>query len=337
MTNLAPQRFGRLGIFGIALAMVGLAIIPFVTSTTGLRQASQIIISVLAVLGVNVATGYGGMISLGHGVFIGVGSFATGYYVDGLGLPWLLAIALGAATAALSGALVGLPALRIKGIHLALVTLGLAIVFQPLSKRFPKFTGGVSGKGIEAKFVAPSWWPSDTRMATAVYRYLFCIVIVVLALWATWNLVNSRFGRSMRALRDNDTAAAVYGVDLISARLQTFAVSAGLAGLCGALQVVLVPFVSQEKFTPQQSLVIYATAVIGGLGTIWGSVLGVVARTVVGAAGKAVAGADGLGPIGEFFDLLDEAAFVFGVGLILLTFMFPRGLAGIKRPKRTTA
>lgn len=317
--------------------MVGLAIIPFVTSTTGLRQASQIIISVLAVLGVNVATGYGGMISLGHGVFIGVGSFATGYYVDGLGLPWLLAIALGAATAALSGALVGLPALRIKGIHLALVTLGLAIVFQPLSKRFPKFTGGVSGKGIEAKFVAPSWWPGDTRMATAVYRYLFCIVIVVLALWATWNLVNSRFGRSMRALRDNDTAAAVYGVDLISARLQTFAVSAGLAGLCGALQVVLVPFVSQEKFTPQQSLVIYATAVIGGLGTIWGSVLGVVARTVVGAAGKAVAGADGLGPIGEFFDLLDEAAFVFGVGLILLTFMFPRGLAGIKRPKRTTA
>jgi len=336
VTSIAPQRFSRLGVFGLALAVGGLAIIPFVTSTTGLRQASQIIISVLAVLGVNVATGYGGMISLGHGVFIGMGAFATGYYVDGLGLPWLLAIALGAATAGLSGALVGLPALRIKGIHLALVTLGLAIVFQPLSKRFPKFSGGVSGKGIEAKFVAPSWWPSDTRMATAVYRYLFCIVIVVLALWATWNLVNSRFGRSMRALRDNDTAAAVYGVDLISARLQTFAVSAGLAGLCGALQVVLVPFVSQEKFTPQQSLVIYATAVIGGLGTIWGSVLGVIARTVVGAAGKAVAGADGLGPIGEFFDLLDEAAFVFGVGLILLTFMFPRGLAGIKRPKRTT-
>ena len=336
MTSLAPQRFSRIGLFGVALAVGGLAIIPFVTSTTGLRQASQIVIGVLAVLGVNVATGYGGMISLGHGVFIGVGSFATGYYVDGLGFPWLLAIALGAATAALSGALVGLPALRIKGIHLALVTLGLAIVFQPLSKRFPKFTGGVSGKGIEAKFVAPSWWPGDTRMATVVYRYLFCIVIVGLALWATWNLVNSRFGRSMRAIRDNDTAAAVYGVDLVSARLQTFAVSAGLAGLCGALQVVLVPFVSQEKFTAQTSLVIYATAVIGGLGTIWGSILGVVALTVVGAAGKAAAGVDGLGPIGEVFGLLDEAAFVFGVGLILLTFLFPRGLAGIKRLKRIT-
>ncbi len=326
-----------MGLVGAALIAVVLAVVPFVASTTGVRQASQIVIGVLAVLGVNVATGYGGMISLGHGVFIGVGAFATGYYVDGLALPWLLAIALGSATAALAGALVGLPALRIKGIHLALVTLGLAIVFQPLSKRFPRFTGGVSGSGIDAEFVSPSWWPSDTRMATAVYRYLFCIVVVGLALWATWNLVNSRLGRAMRAIRDNDTAAAVYGVDLISARLQTFAVSAGLAGLCGALQVVLVPFVSQEKFTPQVSLVIYATAVIGGLGTIWGSVLGVIASTIIGKVGQAAAGADGLGPIGEFFDLLDESAFVFGVGLILLTFLFPRGLAGIGRRNQVTS
>ena len=326
-----------MGLGGAALIAVVLAVVPFVASITGVRQASQIVIGVLAVLGVNVATGYGGMISLGHGVFIGVGAFATGYYVDGLALPWLLAIALGSATAALAGALVGLPALRIKGIHLALVTLGLAIVFQPLSKRFPRFTGGVSGSGLDAEFVSPSWWPSDTRMATAVYRYLFCIVVVGLALWATWNLVNSRLGRAMRAIRDNDTAAAVYGVDLISARLQTFAVSAGLAGLCGALQVVLVPFVSQEKFTPQASLVIYATAVIGGLGTIWGSVLGVIASTIVGKVGQAAAGADGLGPIGEFFDLLDESAFVFGVGLILLTFLFPRGLAGIGRRNQVTS
>ena len=138
------RRLSWISVTGIVLLSVALAIIPFVASTTGLRQASQIIISVLAVLGVNVATGYGGMISLGHGVFVGVGAFATGYYLDDLSLPWLVAIALGAVTAGLSGALVGLPALRIKGIHLALVTLGMAIVFQPLSKRFPKITGGVS-------------------------------------------------------------------------------------------------------------------------------------------------------------------------------------------------
>ncbi len=330
----AEQRVSRLSAFGIAVLCLGLAVIPFVTTTTSLRQASQIIVSVLAVLGVNVATGYGGMISLGHGVFVGVGAFATGYYVDDLSMPWLLAIGLGAATAGVSGALVGLPALRIKGIHLALVTLGLAIVFRPLSKRFPSITGGVSGRSIEARFDAPGWWPGDTRMASSVYRYLFCVLVVLLALWATWNVVNSRFGRSMRALRDNDTAAAVYGIDLVSARVTTFAVSAGLAGLCGALQVVLVPFVSQDKFPAQESLVIYASAVVGGLGTIWGSVLGVIARTAVGKVGDSVAGFDGLGPIGEFFDLLDESAFVFGLGLIVLTFLFPRGLAGIRRKDR---
>ena len=330
----AERRVSRMSAFGIAVLCVALAVIPFLTTTTSLRQASQIIVSVLAVLGVNVATGYGGMISLGHGVFVGVGAFATGYYVDDLSMPWLLAITLGAATAGIAGAFVGIPALRIKGIHLALVTLGLAIVFRPLSKRFPSITGGVSGRSIEARFDAPGWWPGDGRMASAVYRYVFCVLIVVLALWATWNVVNSRFGRSMRALRDNDTAAAVYGIDLVSARVTTFAISAGLAGLCGALQVVLVPFVSQDKFPAQESLVIYASAVVGGLGTIWGSVLGVVARTVVAKAGDAVAGFDGLGPIGEFFDLLDESAFVFGLGLIVLTFLFPTGLAGIGRKDR---
>ena len=330
----AERRVSRMSAFGIAVLCVALAVIPFLTTTTSLRQASQIIVSVLAVLGVNVATGYGGMISLGHGVFVGVGAFATGYYVDDLSMPWLLAITLGAATAGIAGAFVGIPALRIKGIHLALVTLGLAIVFRPLSKRFPSITGGVSGRSIEARFDAPGWWPGDGRMASSVYRYVFCVLVVLLALWATWNVVNSRFGRSMRALTDNDPAAAVYGIDLVSARVTTFAISAGLAGLCGALQVVLVPFVSQDKFPAQESLVIYASAVVGGLGTIWGSVLGVVARTVVAKAGDVVAGFDGLGPIGEFFDLLDESAFVFGLGLIVLTFLFPSGLAGIGRKGR---
>ena len=325
------HRVSRLSAFGIAALGAALILIPFLSSTTGLRQTSQIIVSVLAVLGVNIATGYGGMISLGHGVFVGVGAFATGYYVSDLSLPWLVAIVLGAATAGVFGALAGLPALRIRGIHLALVTLGLAIVFRPLSKRFPSITGGVSGRSIEARFDAPGWWPGDSRMASSVYRYLFCVIVVLLALWATWNVVNSRFGRSMRALRDNPTAAAVYGVDLISARVTTFALSAALAGLCGALQVVLVPFVSQDKFPAQESLIIYASAVVGGLGTIWGSVLGVLARTVVGKLGEVAAEFDGLGPVGEFFSLLDDSAFVFGFGLILLTFLFPRGLAGIRR------
>ena len=312
----------------VVLITTWLVCLPFVSTTTELRQHTQVIIAVLAVLGVNIATGYGGMISLGHGVFVGIGAFATGYFVDEMSFPWILAICMGIVTASLSGALVDIPALRIKGIHLALLTLCMAIVFQPLSKRFPAFTGGVSGKAIEARFEAPLWF-GDSRMASAVYRYVFCILVVLFALGLTWNLVNSRAGRAMRALRDNDTAAAIYGVNLVRTRVITFSISAGLAGLAGALQVVLVPYVSQANYTVQESLVVYATAVIGGLGSIWGSVLGVVARTGFGALGERLSGVDGFGFLSEFFELLDEQAFVFGVGLIALTFIFPGGLAGI--------
>ncbi len=300
---------------------------PMSSTTTELRQHTQVIVVVLAVLGVNIATGFGGMISLGHGVFMGVGAFAAAYFVDDLSLPWLPAIVLGAVVAGGAGALVGVPALRIKGIHLALVTLGLAIVFQPLAKRFPSLTGGVSGRAVDAHFVAPSWF-GDTRYADAVWRYLFCIVVVAIAVLLTWNLVNSRPGRAMRAVRDNDTAAAIYGVNLVRTRVTTFAVSAGLAGLAGALNVVLVPFASQDQYTPQASLVLYATAVIGGLGSIWGSVVGVVLRQLVAWVGVQLATIDGWGLVSEVFALLDEETFVFGAGLIVLTFFFPHGLMG---------
>lgn len=321
------RRITPWGWVGLVVLVATLVYWPMTSNTTELRQHSQVIAVVLAVMGVNVVTGYGGMISLGHGVFVGVGAFATAYYVDDLSMPWIVAIILGTMTAAVSGTVVGLPALRIKGIHLALVTLGLAIAFQPLAKRFPRYTGGVSGRSVDAEFVAPAWF-GDTRYADAVWRYLFVIIVVGVALLITWNLINSRPGRAIRALRDNDTAAAIYGVDLVRTRVGAFAVGAALAGLAGALQVLLVPFASQETYTAQESLVLYATAVIGGLGMIWGSVVGVAARETVAWIGEQLATIENLGVVSEFFALLDEERFVFGLGLIALTYLFPRGLLG---------
>ncbi len=332
----AVRRVSPVAWVGVAAVGALLLYWPMTSDGTELRQHSQVLVTVAAVLGVNVATGFGGMISLGHGVFVGVGAFATGYYVDDLSLPWVLAIVFGVMTAGLAGALVGLPALRIKGIHLALVTLGLAIVFQPLAKRFPKVTGGVSGRAVDAQFDAPSWFGGGTRYADAVWRYIWVIIILGLAILLAHNLIQGRPGRAIRAIRDNDTAAAVHGVNLVSTRVGTFAVSAGLAGLAGGLGVMLVPFASQETYTAQASLVLYATAVIGGLGYVWGSVVGVAARELVAWVGVNLSTVDGLGVVSEFFALLDEEAFVFGVGLIALTFVFPRGLVGAgKRPPGT--
>lgn len=314
---------------GGALLAAYLVLLPFVLNVTQLRQSSQVIALVLAVLGVNIATGYGGMISLGHGVFVAIGAFATAYYVDNLSLPWLLSLVAGAITAGLFGALVGLPALRIRGIHLALVTLCLAIAFQPIAKRFPTFTGGVSGRSVNATFNAPGWWPGDGNSANATYRYLFCVVVVALVIWVTRNFINSRPGRSIRALRDDDTAATVYGINVMHTRVGTFAVSASVAGLSGSLGVLLVPFTSQSTFTPQESLVLYATAVIGGLGFVWGAVLGVVAREMLSWFGSLLARIDNWGVASEVFDLLGDETLVFGAGLIALTFVFPAGLAGL--------
>ena len=327
------RRISPLSWLGAALLGVWLVVMPLTSSVTELRQNTQIVVMVLAVLGVNIATGYGGMISLGHGVFVAVGSFAAAYAVDDLSLPWAVSIVAGAAFAGAVGALVGLPALRIKGIHLALVTLGLAIVFQPLAKRVPAFSGGVSGRAVGAELVPPSWF-GTSRWAEGLYRYLICLAVVALAMWLTHNIINSRPGRAMRAVRDNDTAAAVYGVNLVPSRVNTFAVSASLAGLAGALGIVLVPFTSQESYPFSESLVLYATAVLGGLGSLWGSVLGVAIREVFSTIGELLGGVSGLGPLGEFLRLLDEEQFVFGLLLVALTFVFPRGLIGIFSRRR---
>ncbi|WP_420444786.1 branched-chain amino acid ABC transporter permease [Candidatus Poriferisodalis sp.] len=327
------RRISPLSWIGALLAGAWLVVMPLTSTVTEMRQNTQIVVMVLAVLGVNIATGYGGMISLGHGVFVAVGSFAAAYAVDDLGLPWILSILAGAVVAGLVGALVGLPALRIKGIHLALVTLGLAIVFQPLAKRVPAFSGGVSGRAVGAELVPPAWF-GTSRWAEGLYRYLICLAIVALAMWVTHNIINSRPGRAMRAIRDNDTAAAVYGVKLVATRVNTFAMSASLAGLAGALGVVLVPFTSQESYPFQESLVLYATAVLGGLGSLWGSVLGVAIREVFSRIGELVSGVSGLGPLSEFLSLLDEEQFVFGVLLVALTFIFPRGLVGMFTRRR---
>ncbi len=329
------RRIGPLSWIGAALLGVWLVAMPLTSTVTELRQNTQIIVMVLAVLGVNIATGYGGMISLGHGVFVAVGAFAAAYAVDDLALPWIVSLVAGAAFAGVIGALVGLPALRIKGIHLALVTLGLAIVFQPLAKRVPAFSGGVSGRAVGAEMVPPSWF-GTSRWAEGFYRYLICLAIVGLAIWLTRNIISSRPGRAMRAVRDNDTAAAVYGVNLVASRVSTFAASASLAGLAGALSIVLVPFTSQESFPFQESLVLYATAVLGGLGSIWGSVLGVAIREAFSRLGELVGEVGGLGPISEFLSLLDEEQFVFGVLLVALTFVFPRGLIGLFNRRRDT-
>ena len=308
---------------------VGLALVclPILYDSIELRRVSLTLALFLAVLGVNLATGYCGLISLGHGAFVGIGAFATAWFVDSGNLPWAVAIVGGVLVAALGGLVIGAPALRIRGIHLALVTLAVVVVFQPLARQFPQFSGGVSGKAVAARIVAPDWL-GDSRFADTLWQYCIVVLSCLIGLLVVYNLVNSRWGRSVRAVRDNEQAAAVYGVNLTYARIGAFVVSAALAGLGGAMQVVLFPWVSPDAYTTFDSLTIYAVAVIGGLGTLRGSVLGVTALIVVPRFQSFISSGidDGSSP---WLDLLGSEPLIFGAALTVLAIAFPGGLASI--------
>ncbi len=310
-----PTRRSRLTGWVNIVMVALLLILPFVVDSIALRRTASIIVLTLAVLGVVVATGYAGLISLGHGAFVGLGAFAMGAFLDLLHLPFVVALVATFVTCWIVGWLFGLPALRIKGIYLALLTLGLGVVFPSIAKRFPKITGGVTGRPLDSTLDAPAWLGDEY---TIVWRYFFCLAVCALMFWVTRNVLRSRMGRAMQAVRDDETSAATFGIDLITTKAGAFGLSAALAGTSGALQAILFPFVSHEQFNVFLSFRLYAAAVIGGVGYLAGAVYGVIALIIVPLVN------DALG-------VLENDVFVFGAGLVLLTFISPDGIVGLIR------
>lgn len=299
---------------GIALLALLVIIPPLVTNTFELTKFSRLVVLVLAVLGVNLLTGYTGLISLGHGVFVGVGAFAMANFID---RGWSLFVAgiLATLFTGLIGLILGLPALRIKGLYLALVTFGFALAFPPFARRLGSWTGGVTGRTVENEaFVPPSFLGLDDHVH--VWRYGVCLAVVGLWFWIVRNLVNSRIGRALRTVRDNEAAAATFGIDVRYAKAGALAVSAAMTGTAGVLQAILNPYVSHADFDSFLSLRLYAAAVIGGLGTLVGAIYGVIALIVVPF-------------VNGTLDLLESDSIVFGAGLVIMTFIAPAGIAGL--------
>ncbi len=299
----------------LLVALAGLIVLPMVTDPIQLRRYAGLIVLSLGVLGVVVATGHAGLISLGHGVFVGLGAFSMATFLDDFSLPFLVALPMSFLFTSMVGWLLGLPALRIKGIYLALVTLGMAIIFPALSKQFPNQTGGVSGRAVDARFDPPPWTGLSADQSV-LWRYGFCILVCGLMFWMTNNVLKGRMGRAMQAVRDDETSAAGFGIHLPRVKAGAFGLSAGLAGVSGALQVILFPFVSHEQFTVFLSFRLYAAALLGGVATMIGAIYGVLALVLIPAVNNGL-------------NLLENDVLVFGIGLILLTFVSPDGIAGL--------
>jgi branched-chain amino acid transport system permease protein len=301
-------------VLGAGLVVVAFVILPLLLSQNDLRNFARFLALVLAVLGVNIALGAGGIVSLGQSVFVGVGAFALVVFADDVGLPILVALPLAALFTGLVGVVLGFPSLRVRDSQFALVSFGYAIAFPPFARWCRSITGGPSGRSLERELLPPSWFPVEEL----VYRYLITMLVILVCMLIAANFLQSRWGRATKAQRDNSLAAATFGVPIAKTRSAVLGLSAALSGVSGALGVILFPFVQANDFNVFMALRLYAAAVIGGLSSALGALWGVLSLWLFPL-------------IGEFVGLGGGADFVFGLTVLLLSYSQIDGVVGAIR------
>lgn len=307
----AGSRLDRALRWGLFLAVVVVLVaIPQTATPFRVLQFTMVGIFAIATMGVNLLTGYNGQISLGHSFFFAVGAYTSAILVTDHGWHFVLTLAPAFALTFVLGFLFGIPALRLEGLYLALVTLALAVVAPPFIKRFDDLTGGSQGI-LVPKPEAPEW----TGLAADQWRYYVVLVVGGVVFLVTWNLVRGRVGRAMVAIRDNHIAAEAMGVDLAIFKTLTFAFSTAFAGVAGGLYASVVGFVSPESFGVLLAIELLTGAVVGGLATIAGPVFGALFTYFVP----------------EFASDMNPAApnVLYGIVLILVVIAAPTGIAGM--------
>ncbi|MDY6881196.1 MAG: branched-chain amino acid ABC transporter permease [Desulfatiglans sp.] len=231
---------------------------------------SMLGIAILSAMGLNILTGYTGLISLGHAAFMGVGAFTCGILINRLGFPFYFAILGGGALAAVLGVFIGVPALRIKGLYLAIATLAFQFIANYTFVKWESMTGGGNGINIPAPKVG-NW-----ILGAHIHFYYIVLFFLILGLWTAKNLFRSKYGRALMAIRDNDVAAEVAGIPVFQYKILSFVISSFYAGIAGALFGILLRSAGPDTFGLSVSIEYLAMVIIGGMGTILGSVLGAI-------------------------------------------------------------
>ena len=283
-------------------------------------QMAEVAVDVAAVAGLTVLTGLSGQISLGQGAFMAIGGYTTALLLVHLSWPFIAALVVAAAVTAAAGAIVGVAAARLRGPYLAGATLMLGVALPAVATAYPGIFGG--DQGLNVVFTAPGFLGANfplTRWQAWVTAAVALVTLVLLA-----NLCYSRIGRNWRAVRDDEVAAALDGVNVAATRILAFVVSATCAGIAGALLVIVTSLAAPGAFTITLSIALLTAAVIGGLGTLpgalWGSLLIVLVPTYV----TDVATSHGLSS--STGANIPVAAY--GVVLILVMLVFPQGIQG---------
>mgnify|MGYP006428284429 CR=1 FL=1 len=302
------------------LGCLALAVGPFVLSAYALNLLIQIGYFGIAALGLNLLVGFSGQISLGHGAFFGFGAFASAYLSTHTGIPVILCIPLAGLLTTAVGMIVGIPAGRIKGLYLAIATLAAQYILEDFFSRADWFTGGSSGALAEPFTLFGVYLDTDQT-----YFYVVLGFLVVMYLLGA-NLVRSRDGRALVAVRDHYLSAEIMGINLTKYRILAFGIAAFYAGVGGALYAHYLGFVSAEGFTIMLSIQFLGMVIIGGLGSVMGTLMGVAFMVLLPEAMEAIAGVmSGTMPgISEGVSYMKEMAI--GLAIILFLIFEPNGL-----------
>jgi branched-chain amino acid transport system permease protein len=315
------MRSPLLRILGVAL--LGAAIVVLLSiKLNAFRdyQIAEIAVYVTAIAGLTVLTGLSGQISLGNGAFMAIGAYLTALMLAHLGWPFVAVLVVAGLACAATGAIVGVAAARLHGPYLAGVTLMLGVALPFLAFVYPSTLGG--DQGLNVVYTQPSFLGANfplTRWQAWISSAVALVVLVLLA-----NLGRSRVGRNWRAVRDDEVAAALAGINVAQARVLAFVVSAACAGLAGALLAIITALVAPGAFTITLSIALLTGAVIGGLGTLFGAIWGSLVIVLVPVYATDVATSHGLST--TVASNIPVAAY--GVVLILVMLIFPQGIQG---------
>ncbi|ADU63846.1 MAG: branched-chain amino acid ABC transporter permease [Pseudodesulfovibrio sp.] len=303
----------------VGLFVVALLAAPMALSIHHTSIMNLIFISVIGAVGLNLLTGVCGQISLGHGAFIGVGAYAAGQ-CSLHGVPFPMAILAGGLITAMVGMVFGIPSLRLKGIYLAIATLAAQLVLEYVFLHGGALTGGSSGLLLEPPRILGFAFDSEARMYYLLFFFAACALLLVS------NIMRTKYGRAFVSIRDFHLSAEIVGVNLFWYKLVAFGVSSFLAGVAGGLWGHYTGYISAEQFNIGLSISYLAMIIIGGMGSVLGSVFGAVFIVLLPEALNVLA--NGLGgflpDIAQHLVALREG--VFGLVLILFLIFEPEGL-----------
>jgi branched-chain amino acid transport system permease protein len=295
----------------VTAALVVAIALPWFLADFHIFQATQILIYAIAILGLNLLTGYNGQISLGHGAFYAIGAYAVAILIARCGVPYMIALPIAAVGCFVAGFLFGLPALKLEGHYLALATFALALAVPQLLKypAFERRTGGVQGI-----FVDKPDAPLGLALGADHWLYYVSLTITALLFLLATNMLRGRIGRAITAIRDNPVAAEAMGINISLYKAITFGISALYTGVAGGLSAIVIQFIAPDSFTMFLSIFLFVGAVVGGAGSIPGAFIGaafiVVTPNLAADLSKAATGA------------------IYGFFLLVFMYLVPNGAWG---------